>query len=158
MSAVVVVASIVWGFTVMGLPQSQRAEQLDINRINDLQNIQSQVVNYYQQKSTVPADLATLADPISNYIIPNDPETKLLYQYEKISATSFKLCANFTTSVTDTKGLTTQPAPVTYPAMPNGINQNWQHGKGTVCFTRTIDPQLYLQNPKNNPSASAIKI
>jgi Domain of unknown function (DUF5671) len=150
-SVVAVVASIIWGFTVMGLPQSQRAQQLDMTRINDLQSIQSQVTYYYQQKNAVPANLAALVDPISNYVIPNDPETKLSYQYEKLSATSFKLCANFATAVNSADGLV-QNASVTslatYPAMPSGINQNWQHDKGTVCFTRTIDPQLYPQNPQ----------
>lgn len=143
-SVVVVVASIVWGFTVMGLPQSQRAQQLDMTRINDLQNIQSQVVNYYQQKNTVPDDLATLADPISNYIIPNDPETQLPYQYEKISDTSFKLCADFTTSVNGANG-STRSLPVAKPIMFDDINQNWQHEEGNFCFTRTIDPVLYPQ-------------
>jgi hypothetical protein len=145
-SVVIVVTSIIWGFTIMGLPKSQRAEQLDMTRINDLQSIQSQVVYYYQQKNTVPADLSILVDPISNYVIPKDPETRLSYQYEKINETSFKLCANFL--VSGDTALQLQKESSTYPVISGDINQNWQHDKGNVCFTRIIDPQLYPQNKR----------
>jgi hypothetical protein len=133
-SGLLVVGAIVWGFTVMGLPQSQRATQLDATRINDLQSIQSQITYYYQQKATVPATLNDLVDPISNYTLPTDPETDLAYQYEKVSSSSFKLCANFATS---------QILTTVRPALPKEISQNWQHQKGIFCFDRTIDPELY---------------
>lgn len=137
-SAVAVIGSIIFGFSVMGLPQSQRLQQLDMTRVNDLQSIQNQVVYYYQQKNTVPTELASIADPISNYVIPTDPETKSSYQYGKLSATSFKLCSNFATVENN----------LNYPVMKSGINQNWQHEKGLVCFERTIDPAFYPQIKK----------
>ena len=137
-SAVAVIGSIIFGFSVMGLPQSQRLQQLDMTRVNDLQSIQSQIVYYYQQKNTVPTELASIADPISNYLIPTDPETKLSYQYGKLSATSFKLCANFATVENN----------LNYPVMKSGVNQNWQHEKGLVCFERIIDPAFYPQIKK----------
>lgn len=146
-STVLIIATIVWGFTVMGLPQTQRAVQLDMTRINDLQNIQGQVTYYYQQKNTVPVSLSALNDSISNSIIPIDPETKLPYQYEKLSTTSFKLCATFG-AVSDNPNNNLQVIPAKYPTVPSQINENWKHDKGNVCFSRTIDPELYPQIKK----------
>ena len=147
-SAIVVVVSIIYSFSVMGLPQSQRALQLDETRISDLQNIQSQVTSYYQFKNTVPPSLATLINPISSYLMPVDPETKLPYQYEKLASTSFKLCATFSAVGDNYVGIA-QSQTVTFPDVPkNDINQNWKHEAGNVCFTRTIDPELYPQIKK----------
>lgn len=134
-AAVVVAATIVWGFSVMGLPQSQRDTQLDLSRVYDLQNIQSEISYYYQQKGTVPAELSDLIDSLSSYELPVDPETKQQYSYEKNSATGFKLCANFSTSDKDKPVSGLEAAPVS--------NDNWQHDSGQYCFVREIDPDLY---------------
>ncbi len=140
-SAALVLVSMVIGFMVMGLPANQRAAQFDMTRINDLQSLQSQITYYYQQKGTVPADLSALADPISNYSIPKDPETGADYQYQKVSALSFKLCAMFGTDASTTDRVYA-PKAITLDQY-GATNQNWQHDKGNVCFTRTIDPELY---------------
>ncbi|MEK7148063.1 MAG: DUF5671 domain-containing protein, partial [Patescibacteria group bacterium] len=47
---VVILGSIIAGFMVIGSPASQRARRYDNTRVSDLQNIQWQIVNYYQQK------------------------------------------------------------------------------------------------------------
>ena len=113
--------------------------------MQDLQNIQWQVVNYWQQKEKLPATLAELNDPIANNIIPLDPQTKEAYEYASTGARSFKLCATFAieggTNVLQgrTMAVPTEPVPV------NGkeVQDNWQHAAGKVCFDRTIDPQRY---------------
>ena len=45
-----VLASIVGGFFIMGSPLTLRMKRFDERRVNDLQNIQYQIVNYYQRK------------------------------------------------------------------------------------------------------------
>lgn len=46
----IVVASLVTGFIVMGSPGKQRNLRLDEQKVNDLQSIQWQVISYWQQK------------------------------------------------------------------------------------------------------------
>src|SRR5690606_35208245 len=71
---VLVVLSIVSGFLVIGLPQSQRAAQLDTRRVNDLQSIQWEITSYYQTKQVLPVALADLNDGLGNFTVPVDPE------------------------------------------------------------------------------------
>jgi hypothetical protein len=32
---------------------------------------------------------------------------------------------------------------VTQTTIPSGLNDSWDHGKGRVCFNRTIDIDIY---------------
>ena len=143
--SIIVLASIVYGVVIIGLPSTQRAKNTDQTRINDLMSIQSEIVyNQWQKTGNIPASLSNLNDPISNYIIPVDPETNQSYEYRKISTSSFELCATFKTvnKTTDTTIKTT-------PVYNNGIdNANWQHDSGRYCFTRTIDKNLYRVLPQ----------
>lgn len=51
----------------MGSPAQQRTWRLDDKRVNDLQNIQSQVINYWQQKEKLPMTLSELSNPMTGY-------------------------------------------------------------------------------------------
>src|SRR3989338_497894 len=90
---VLVIGGIVAGFGVLGSPRLQRLIRYDDQKVNDLQNIQSQVLNFYQQKGAVPESLQELRDPIAGFIIPTDPQTKSDYQYRKTGNLLFELCA-----------------------------------------------------------------
>src|SRR3990167_11554767 len=57
-AGILVVGSIVAGFSVLGTPSSQRMLRYDSQKVSDLQSIQWQVVNYWQQKGVLPATLA----------------------------------------------------------------------------------------------------
>ncbi len=142
--AALVVLSIVAGFVIIGSPQTQRNYRLDEQRVSDLQGIQSQIIYYWQQKGSLPAQLADLSDSLSYYTIPVDPQTKQSYEYKRQSPLDFTLCATFATeNMTD--------SPTAGPASsPNrvGTSDKWQHGEGQVCFDRSIDPQLYPPVPK----------
>lgn len=149
-STALVVASIIFGFMVFGSPATQRAMHFDNERVGDLQSIQWEVVNYWQAKNTVPDEEAKLSDPTRGVQIATDPRTGEAYGYEKISATSFKLCANFEresqkTGTAAYYGMKPIPAIENYPSMAQPfIEQDyWDHGAGVVCFTRTIDPNFY---------------
>ncbi len=148
----IVLASIVGGFIIVGSPSKQRNIRIDNQRVGDLQNIQYQIVNYWQQKEKLPASLADLSDPISNTTIPTDPESKKEYTYTVKSAKSFELCATFALKVEDTKGRGASYSydmMTTYPSYGgDGMNDNWKHDAGNICFTRTIDPERY---PPNKP-------
>lgn len=140
-----VLVTIIAGFFIVGTPQQIRAQKQDAIRVQDLQNVQWQIVNYWQQKEKLPVTLAELNDPITNNIIPLDPQTKESYEYASTGALSFKLCATFANEG-GTNALQGRTVPV--PAEPVSVNgkevlDNWQHAAGKVCFDRTIDPQRY---------------
>lgn len=143
----VLFVSIIAGFFVAGSPKEARLRQFDQIRLQNLQEIQSQVVYYWQQKSELPANLDALRNDISGFAAPLDPETKLPYTYNMTGTLSFSLCADFALPSLQPQadGRTTpilaEPYPAKFPA--GGIAQNWDHAAGRACFTRTIDKDIY---------------
>ena len=138
--SVVVLASIIMGFFIVGTPSAQRNRRFDDQRLSDLQILQNQIVDYWTKKEKLPAKLVDLNDDISGLVIPTDPNTKIGYEYNITGALTFELCANFATADTDF-GLAAGPS-YTAPYDRN-YQQNWHHTAGRVCFSRTIDPELY---------------
>ena len=131
------------GFVIVGTPRDARLARLDVQKVNDLQNIQWQIVNYWQQKSTLPEALSDLEDPISGFIVPADPQTRVSYGYKVTGALSFELCADFNTDGGDGYGALAYPRAV-YEKPSIGIEGGtWSHGAGETCFERVIDPELY---------------
>lgn len=143
--SVVVLGSIIGGFFLVGSPAHQRDVRLDNRRVNDLQNIQGQVLNYWQQKNTLPAQLSDLQDNISGFVTPKDPDGGA-YEYIVKDPLAFDLCATFKTASvgTDTNGRYAKPMPVGFSNDP--YSQNWNHAAGHTCFSRPIDPELYKIN------------
>ncbi len=138
-AALLVLAAIVGGFLIMGSPAAARDQQLDNQRVEALRGIQDRVVNYWQQKGTMPTKLSDLEDSISGYTLPTLPDGSN-YTYNpqpSVGPTSFQLCATFSRQ-SDAQSIYNGPM---YPA--GGIGQNWQHPAGQYCFSRTIDPKLY---------------
>lgn len=148
-AALAVLIAIVSGFFIMGTPGEVRMMRYDSQKVSDLQNIQWQVVNYWQQKEALPASLAELQDPISGWKSPLDSQSGEPYKYEKTGDMSFKLCATFNWAVTEE---TYGRDMVARPAYEYGIEtDNWLHGEGEHCFDRTIDPDRYPAYPKIAP-------
>lgn len=150
-AGLLVVLTIAAGFAIVGTPMQARQALLDSQKVSDLQNIQSQIVYYWQQKGVLPTTLNNLNDSLSNYSVPVDTQTGQPYTYATEALHSFQLCATFNR---DSQG---QPQTVSGISVPvrapytgdstTSIGDNWQHGAGNTCFIRTIDPQLYPVNP-----------
>ncbi len=154
-----VILLIIWSFSVMGSPAKQRLLRLDDRRVNDLQSIQWQIINYWQQKEKLPQSLTELQDPISQYSLPLDPEFEKgkAYEYKKTGDLSFELCATFALPIP--KGWREMPgyggvmpmmpimardvAVSSYPYPGGGTNESWDHQAGRTCFARTIDKDIY---------------
>ncbi len=144
-SGLIILILIISGFSILGSPRTQRLLRIDEQKIGDLQNIQWQVVNFWQNKGEVPKTLADLSDPISGFIAPRDPQSGEAYGYRVLSAPlTFELCANFNlesrpvyrgTASPDIRGFDL-PKPIT-------PQDSWNHPAGNHCFERTIDPELY---------------
>lgn len=160
LSLILVIFAVVYGFIVMGGPGSQRDLRLDQRRIEDLQSIQWQVISYWQQKEEIPESLEEFKNPISSFMVPQDPEFEkgTVYEYRKINDKTFALCATFAAPLP--KGWVengksgfggTMPArdvAVSSMPYPGGMNESWEHQAGRTCFERTIDPELYPPYPK----------
>jgi len=133
---VVVALTIIAGFFIIGTPQEIRRVKQDTIRVQDLQSIQWEVVNYWQQKEQLPAELAQVEDPLRGYSLPRDPATGEPYDYSRTGARSFQLCAVF-----EREG--GQNYSIARPTERGGIEDNWEHGTGEACFDRIIDPERY---------------
>ena len=123
--AVIIVVSIILGFSVLGSPQSQRLLRYDDQKIAELQNLQWQVINYWQQKKKLPAKIG-------------QP-----YEYKKNGNLTFEICATFNR---ENKIPTLQRVSVLEGSYYKGgimPNDNWDHLAGYQCFTRVIDPIAY---------------
>lgn len=145
--AVVVLGSIVGGFFIVGTPTKQRARKMDEKRVSDLQTIQIQVVDYWMKKKVLPTNLDALQDNISGFSVPEDPDLRT-YEYILVEPLKFELCANFSTSDKDypSRGKNT----LAYDSMYSAFQQNWDHEAGRVCFSRSIDPDLYKTGVENS--------
>ncbi|MFA6315471.1 MAG: DUF5671 domain-containing protein [Candidatus Paceibacterota bacterium] len=157
---VIVLASIIGGFIIVGTPGTQRLIRLDQQRINDLQNIQWQIVSYWQNKGSLPTTLSDLTDTLSYSKIPMDPLSSDPYEYAKSADKSFSICATFGRANEDTKGRgptdyngmgMSVPYSTYDSMMPGGEIDVWNHPAGKHCYSRTIDEDRY---PINKPSTS----
>lgn len=156
----IVLVSMVWGFAIMGSPMAAREKRFDDNRVSDLQNIQWQIVNYWQQKGRFPKSLAELEDQISGYRVQVDPETKSEYEFNLGEGYAFELCATFNHSTIGEKERLAGRGEFegTYPSIPPIMGktspaESWEHEKGRFCFERVLDPDLYPVRQKggSNP-------
>ena len=139
----IVAAAVIAGFFIVGSPRGERLRRFDDLRVQNLQFLQSEVINYWQNKERLPDNLDALRDDIRGISIPVDPRTGEVYGYEIKGPLSFSLCANFSlpgryNEVGDPK-LMRQPMGVA----PYGRPGSWEHDTGRVCFDRTIDKDIY---------------
>jgi hypothetical protein len=162
-SVVLVLAAIVFSFLIMGSPAKQRLLRLDDRRTGDLQSIQYQVINYWQQKEKLPAKLSDVSNPLSGYSLPVDPEFEkgTTYEYFVKGKLKFELCATFALPMpqgwqeySNGGGIapmiaydTKETSAVSYPYR-GGVNESWDHQAGRTCFERTIDKDIYPPFPK----------
>jgi hypothetical protein len=142
--AVLAVVSIVSGFLLVGTPYEARRARFDDQKLNDLVSLQSQIVYYWQAKQVLPRKLSDLNNSLSYGPVPVDPETGEAYGYEATGPLSFKICALFNAEGSGDRIGYYGGSPMSVPEKPFRAQQdNWQHGSGTVCFDRTIDPSFY---------------
>lgn len=146
-SVILVIASLVWAFMVIGSPANERARRFDEQRVSDLQNIQYQILNYWQTKGVLPTEINQLADSFSGFVVPKDPEfnsdiNKDGYTYLAKDKKVFELCANFNLA-NNSNANSNKTAPVEF-----NLNDYWQHSTGRTCFERTIDETRYPMNIK----------
>ena len=147
---VIILVSIVLGFSILGSPQSQRLMRYDNQKITDLQNIQQQVISYWQVNGTIPVSLKDLesSEEFTKYgmvVIPTDTQLKKDYEYRSTGQMTFELCADFNKEdMNQNQYVVPECTGTCYPTKVSVIqNNNWNHKAGRQCFSRVIDPVAY---------------
>lgn len=145
--AILALVTIIAGFFIVGTPAQARLARFDTQKVNDLQNIQSQVVYFWQAKQKLPTAITDLNNSLNYGPVPTDPQTGQSYTYQITGALSFKLCAEFNAETRANAAQTSEtraimPEPVGLGGKIGSVD-NWQHAAGQVCFDRTIDPSFY---------------
>jgi hypothetical protein len=133
-AGILVLASIVWGFSVLGSPRTQRLLKYDTQKVNDLSMINEQVQSFYSTKGYLPKSLEEMTG-INYFTAPNDMQTNTPYEYKKTGETTYSLCAEFNKANKEASKPNIYLRPVGYPS--------WDHEAGHFCFDQTINPNLY---------------
>jgi hypothetical protein len=142
--SVIIAASVIAAFYFIGSPQTQRFMRYDQQKVSDLQSIQWQVTDYWQQKQKLPASLNELEDPLRGMTIPQDPQAKegQMYEYAAKDKDTFELCATFNLA-TPARTVEDASPDVSYPTPTPADEKYWKHDTGRACFERTIDPDKF---------------
>ncbi len=129
--SMVVVAAVVWGVALVGLPGTARVQRFDRQRLEDLQTIFREVQSLCQDpdikdelKRALPDTLDELAALArSERISLTDPETGQRYVYTVKDETTYELCATFSLE------------------RDSDVEVFWNHLSGRHCFTvDALDP------------------
>jgi hypothetical protein len=135
-SGVVVLASIVWGFAVLGSPATQKLYKYDLVKINNLQEINNYITSFYAENGKLPENLENTGN-IGYY--PNfvDPQTNKPYEYIKKDALNYSLCAEFNKASDSRLDKLSTPSAYPYGGI-SGI-----HPAGRHCFEQKVNTNIY---------------
>jgi hypothetical protein len=112
-----VFAGLALAFGFLGTPAHQRLVSFDEQRLDDLESIASTLHERYQTgglPARLPENITTV-----------DPVTKQRYEFRRISATEYQLCAVFSTK------LNAEPQATNVTWRPRG----WPHEAGRSCYS-----------------------
>jgi len=151
----VVLASIGYGFVLAGSPAKQRDIRFDERRVNDLQNLQYAIVDFWQSRQELPAELSEL--DVLGYAMPADPATGESYGYTATGDLSFELCAEFAAEFAIDEGKDRY----SYYTGPQGVAtlpKGWGHKAQRTCFESVIDKDFFESQMNYKPGAISAPI
>jgi len=145
-SIIIVGASIIGAFFIVGSPQNARLAQYDQQRVRALQAIDNDINVYYQEYERLPERLEDLGGAVTfnrgeTYL---DPVTEEPYQYRSLGGSVYELCATFDLPSNEKE--------------PYYDYFNWTHGKGRTCFTRTLPELNNLPDPDTLPEPKPVPV
>jgi hypothetical protein len=114
LTILIVILLVAAALMVLGPPDRARSEALDRQRVGDLRHIEADVRDdYATAKYPLPDRLSTSK---------RDPVTRAPYEYRRLDAARYELCANYA-----------RPSPATADrALDDGAF--WRHGAGRTCY------------------------
>lgn len=163
-SAILVLAALVWSISIIGTPAEMRLKRIDDARLSDVSRIQQEVFNHFQTTDKLPTTLAELDDAFQGYVVPKDPVTGESYVYrvvqqpivrrntalntkELTTPAIFEICATFATERTyndrGTPVMTDKMYSVSNYYYAGDTSPFWNHGVGETCFHRMITSDMY---------------
>ena len=121
-----VVAAIVAGLVLVGLPSAQRMRRIDQIRVDDLRQLSYAVGAHFGREGRLPASVQALASaPTASFRSTIDPATSEPYSYRVIDQSRYELCATFEAEVDGDYG-----------------SRFWAHDAGRKCFELDAQKQL----------------
>lgn len=124
LSAILIVAGIIWSITMLGTPSKTRMVKLDEQKLQDIQNLKYNIQSYVQSRNKLPSKLEDL-DEKSSII---DKETRNVYEYYPLS-----FSGNSSPTVFDYRICTTFVLASNKPTPENSYF--WRaHQEGYQCF------------------------
>ena len=123
------ILAVVMAVNIMGSPMTQRKVRIDENRASDLNKLKLATNEWKTEHKALPATLAEVANQPGSDLRLRDPETQVPYEYERINADAYRLCAVF---ATDT---------ARYKPDDWSLRIDWTHGVRRTCFTTDLGKQ-----------------
>ena len=117
-ASVVILGALLVGLYILGSPTEERNRRLDEQRIADLLLLSRAVNANYAISENLPADLESIQDGARLSRIPRDPEKNIPYGYERVTADSYRLCAEFSRESDEAR-----------------VDDFWAHAEGRQCFS-----------------------
>lgn len=121
----VIVGLIIIALILVGSPEDERQRRFDEQRIQDLQQIRFNAIDaFYRENERLPDSLeeTRAATPMPGITF-LDPVTEELYQYTRVSSSTYELCAIF--------DMPSEAETIKYDPF-------WEHGADHTCFTLDI--------------------
>jgi hypothetical protein len=135
-AALIVFASIAFGFTHIDTPSTVREQKLDAQQVSDLQQLQWRLQDYSVTNGKLPETLEALGDGT----IPQSPENRPAYRYT-VTEEGFELCATFAKPSTESENYMYSTSVVINEELMIKNPDNWQHGEGETCFKRIVNKE-----------------
>jgi hypothetical protein len=138
-SGLLVLCSIVWGFTVLGSPATQKLYKYDTAKINSLQEINNYITSFYAENGKLPENLENTGS-LAYYPNIIDSQTNKPYEYIKKDALSYSLCAEFNKASDSRMDKLSTSSVYPYGGV-SGI-----HPAGRYCFEQKVNANSYLKS------------
>jgi hypothetical protein len=129
---------IIGGIIQTGGPFYAKNIKLDEERLNNFNEISFEIRSIYRSSQKLPPNLEYVTENkvSAKKLKINDPETNKAYEYKIISATTYELCANFST---DSREISEKYED--YYFYDSYKNKMKNHKKGYDCISYTINPK-----------------
>lgn len=137
LAAAAVITAVIAGFWLLGSPNKQRLMALDRQRLNELQQIASEMTSEYGFKPAAD-ETVSLPDSLESLNIRSDrlldPESQEPYVYRRLSDSTYELCATFAIDSSEV------------PRQNFGYDnrERWAYSKGQQCFEFEVSKRYPL--------------
>jgi hypothetical protein len=141
---VIVIASIIWGFSIIGSPRTQQLKKYDQQKVEELRQINNEINYFYGEKGYLPQALSELSQGSYKDPARVDPQTDRPYEYVKTNELTYMLCAEFNKE--------SEESEQSYYDYYGYDDTNWTHPAGKYCFTETVEKSLYQPSETYPPA------